>query len=382
MYQTCIREDAMRRIGGLTAIPRDIVNLIIADLQYWNILQQFVKICKPIVDAIGNLESRTASLAECLLELIRCAKAMSELSLDEGEDASLWNHAKATFNSEFHRMDTDLHALALFLHPLCRKLAVSQRASGRNFEVFCKIALEVARKWGWDEKRAFRLLDDMQLYYQMKDPFIGGKASAKDWWESLEINVNKHPLMIMGLRFALIVPHSAEVERLFSDLGGVQGTRRSRLTVDRFEALAKLRANYKKHNYHHLNALGKPTQRQHGHSHTRKEGGIDIPLVEDLEQSFSLAPPITSTTNDDASNTNLDAMFEELGQLPSEEPIDPALRMGEQITAGQRYDFSKLESIQKGVIPAGEVVDLSFAEETVPGGWDAEALLRAKGISS
>ncbi|KAG2368929.1 hypothetical protein BDR07DRAFT_1198175, partial [Suillus spraguei] len=41
-----------------------------------------------------------------------------------------------------------------------------------------------------------------------------------------------------------IVPHAADVERLFSDLGGIQGVKRCNLTVRTFETLGKLRNNY------------------------------------------------------------------------------------------------------------------------------------------
>ena len=64
-------------------------------------------------------------------------------------------------------------------------------------------------------------------------------------------------------------------------------------------------------------------------------------------QTIVLLPFTISTTNDDASNANLDAMYEELEQLPSEEPIDPVLKMVEQIYAGRRYGFSKLESFER-----------------------------------
>lgn len=70
MYQICIREDAQRRVDGLSSIPRDVIDLITSNASYWKILQQFIKTCKPIVDAIGNLESRNVTLADCMLELI------------------------------------------------------------------------------------------------------------------------------------------------------------------------------------------------------------------------------------------------------------------------------------------------------------------------
>lgn len=387
MYQICIREDAQRRVDGLSSIPRDVIDLITSNASYWKILQQFIKTCKPIVDAIGNLESRNVTLADCMLELIRCARGMEQLVLDDGEDVGFWEHAKQVFNFEFHRMDTELHGLALFLHPLCRKLAVGQVSKGRSFETYCKIALEVAHKWSWDEVQASRLLDDLKLYFLAKGPFSGGKSDARDWWETLNIDSTRHPLKLLAMKISLIVPHSAEVERLFSDLGGVQGVRRSRLTVSRFEALGKLRANYKRHAYQHLEAQGKSVQRKHGHMHTREGVGINIPLATELESSFVCTPAIPSVSNssdnpthEDTSLEDLEAAFAMLGEQPVDNLLDPSLLLAQEITAGSKYDFSKLDSIDKGLLPAGEVVDLTFSSNRGPGAWNAQALLQAKGI--
>ena len=80
------------------------------------------------MDAIGNLESRDATLADCMLELIRCARQMYRVELDPDEDVDFWVHTKLVFNHKLHAMNTSIHVLSLFLHPLCRKLAVSQAA--------------------------------------------------------------------------------------------------------------------------------------------------------------------------------------------------------------------------------------------------------------
>ena len=95
------------------------IEIVIRDPCYWIQLEQLIKTCKPLVDAIGNLESREANLADCMLELIRCARQMVRIELDADEDLGFWVHAKAVFNCEFHSMNTSLHNLALFLHPMC-----------------------------------------------------------------------------------------------------------------------------------------------------------------------------------------------------------------------------------------------------------------------
>jgi hypothetical protein len=172
---------------------------------------------------------------------------MLRIELEADEDVGFWVHAKAAFNREFHSMNTELHNLALFLHPMCRKLAIFQAAKGRSFDEVCKMALEIARQWHWDEGRVDQLVEDLKQYYHCKNAFTRGQANAMKWWENLEISADQHPIKALAITIFAIVPHSADVDRLFSDLTGIQGVKRCNLTVETFETLGKLQANY---NYH------------------------------------------------------------------------------------------------------------------------------------
>ncbi|KAI0082441.1 hypothetical protein K474DRAFT_1694307 [Panus rudis PR-1116 ss-1] len=224
LVQICSRDDARRRIGGMTPVAH-----------------QIVKTCKPLVDAIGNLESREATLAECMLELIRCAREMYRIELDEEDEVGFWMHAKRVFNTEFHKINTDVHHLTLFLHPMCRKLATANAAKARTFETLVKTALGIAKQWRWDEKKAKLLIEDLRQYEQGQGKFAGGEADAKAWWMRIP---DIHPLRQMAIVLHSIVPHTAEVERLFSNLGGIQGCRRINLTVENFKKLGILRNHY------------------------------------------------------------------------------------------------------------------------------------------
>ena len=135
LQQICVWPNAQWKTNGLSPVSSEVINTLIHDPNYWSCLEQLIKTCKPLVDAIGNLESRDADLADCMLELIRCAWQMLRISLEPDEDAGFWVHAKGVFNCEFHAMNTSLHNLALFLHPMCRKLVVFQAANGSFNEV-------------------------------------------------------------------------------------------------------------------------------------------------------------------------------------------------------------------------------------------------------
>ncbi|KAG2144418.1 uncharacterized protein EDB93DRAFT_1087646, partial [Suillus bovinus] len=49
-----------------------------------------------------------------------------------------------------------------------------------------------------------------------------------------------HPLKALAITLLSIVPHAADVEHLFSDMGSTQSPKRCNLSVDTFEALAKI----------------------------------------------------------------------------------------------------------------------------------------------
>lgn len=137
-----------KKIGGLSPISQDIITLALTNNDHQMKLNQIIKVCKHIVDTIGNIESCDCSLADCMLELIQCACHICWVEL-KGEDVSFWAHVKLVFNTEFHAMNTDLHSLVIFLHPLCWQLAISQAAKGCTFRDFCRITLEIAQKWKW-----------------------------------------------------------------------------------------------------------------------------------------------------------------------------------------------------------------------------------------
>jgi hypothetical protein len=179
---------------------------------FWQQLDQLIKTVKPIVDAIRNLESREVSLADCMLKLIHCARAMLCLLLDEDDDIGFHMHAKAVFNQRFHAMNTEYHSLALLLNPLTQKLAISQAASGCSFQFMVKTALNIAHQWRWNEQMALLLVMDLKQYYHCKGAFVGGQADGLDWWESLPILAKSHPLKPLAITLLSIVLHSADVE--------------------------------------------------------------------------------------------------------------------------------------------------------------------------
>ena len=219
---------------------------------------------------------------------------------------------------------------------------------------------------------------------------MGDQANGKEWWESLPISSTDHPLKAFAITLLSIVPHSAEVERLFSNLGGIQGVKRCNLTVRTFETLGKLRNNYA---YHLYNRMGQP-RRKHAHMHTRKDPGVDVQLATDLETNFTWTPPLATNRfvnggdlegPEGISEEDIDAAFAELEEQnrnSEETAIDPWLD-GHEITAGKVYDFAELDHVDKGIVPATFNEDMDqIGTESASGSWDIQSLLVLKGVSS
>ncbi|KAJ6591908.1 hypothetical protein B0H10DRAFT_1729894, partial [Mycena sp. CBHHK59/15] len=116
--------DAQKKTNGLSPVVPDVITIVLNTPEFWPLLNQLTRITKPIVDALGNCESRQATLADCMLQLIRCAHTI--------------------FDRRFKLIATPIHWLALFLHPLCQKLAVSQTVNGHSLDFMLETALKIA----------------------------------------------------------------------------------------------------------------------------------------------------------------------------------------------------------------------------------------------
>ncbi|KAJ7175574.1 ribonuclease H-like domain-containing protein, partial [Mycena filopes] len=358
----CIRPDAQKKTNGLSPAAPDVITIVLNDPEFWPLLAQLTRIAKPIVDALGNCESRQATLANCMLQLIRCARTMSQMVLEDG-----------AFDRRFKYIVTPIHWLALFLHPLCRKLAVSQTVNGHSVDFMVETALKIARQWKWTSVRAMQLKDDLKAYHQARSPFAGAKGDARSWWESVP-KEGHEGIRTLAIVLASVVPHSADVERLFSDLGGIQTPRRNLLAVETMEKTGKIRSrlNYELHERARL--AQKSKHRKHGHMHTMEAAGIDTDLAKDLDNPITWIPPLEGDDGDGDGDIVDKAVKDLEVVLNDEEPV--ILPVGS-VIAGQIVDFAELERIERG-----ERAGIEEEEDEIVGGeggdtWNVEDLMRS-----
>ncbi|KAG2070751.1 hypothetical protein BDR04DRAFT_1099410 [Suillus decipiens] len=129
------------------------------------------------------------------------------------------------------------------------------------------------------------------------------------------------------------------------------------LSVDTFEALAKIRANLRYHTQPKAVANGKPARRRHGHMHTGAQPGISVDVAADLEAIFAWAPPLAPQTQnvdgdlagpESISLEEIDAAFT---LLKHEKDMERVLIDGmDKVLEGRVYDFAELEHVDRGLL--------------------------------
>ncbi|KAJ6459106.1 ribonuclease H-like domain-containing protein, partial [Mycena sanguinolenta] len=370
---TCLREDAQKKTRGLSAVAPDVIQTILRTTEFWPLLAQLTRITKPIVDAIGNSESRQTTLADCMLELIRCARAMSKMELEEDEDEGFLNHAKQTFDRRFRMIATPIYWLALFLHPLCRKLAVSQSVHGHSLDFRVETALGLAKQWKWSVSKAMQLKVDLKAYHLFKSPFGGGHRDAREWWGDVP-KENHEGIRELSILLANVVPHSAEVERLFSGLGGIQTARRSTLTVEHMEKMGKVRSRLSYELYVAAKQkTGTTVHRKHNHMHTQPTPGINAELAKDLENPITWIPPLDGNDVDEGEDI-VDKAYQDLQKtLEDEEPLARD-NLGSVID-GELVDWEELERVVHGESTAVDRDNMDFIGNGPAASWSVEDLM-------
>jgi len=199
------------------------------------------------------------------------------------------------------------------------------------------------------------------------------------------VSVTSHPLKALAIKLFSIVPHAAEVERFFSNLGGIQSIKCSRLTIPHLETLGTLRNHYTCQVQEEATKAGKSMRRKHVHMHTQADGGINVERVEDLIQAFNWTPL--------PANFNMD--LEGLEEL-TEEEIDVEFdKLAEQLPTGkgdgitsdvpleQVFDITDLDNICTGSTPLSIDDEITAVTEASDSNekWDANSLIRSLGIA-
>ncbi|KAF8515855.1 hypothetical protein JB92DRAFT_2716579 [Gautieria morchelliformis] len=201
----------------------------------------------------------------------------------------------------------------------------------------------------------------------------------------------------LALTLFAIVPHAADVKRLFSGLGGIQSVKRSRLTIQNFEMLGMLRNHYSYVLNKEQALAGQPAHRCKVHVHTRPNRVLNVELAAELDAQYTAAEfsasaerPVTAVDwtaplegPESILLHEIEAGFDELErQGPGLSVIDPELD-GNEITAAQVYDLETLNGVYQGRAPQAyeEDIHMHRSRDGAASEWDPEAVMSAAGVS-
>jgi len=236
---TCIQsvlknEEPLRQLAqkNKTELSTDI-RAVVANRQFWANCEQLTAILRPLMSAVGTLESHSATLADCYEQLLHLAAAIEDAVTGPADfDA----HCCAAFCRRWDNIGDHVYLLAYFLHP-------RMRGRGISSELFPRIARSAATIWkdfGNSKLSTMKLMSQIMKYkageapYNL--PFADEFMSATLWWQTTEDCMGSE-LKILAVQLLSITPHSAACERTFSILGWIHSKSRNRFLVRRLEAM-------------------------------------------------------------------------------------------------------------------------------------------------
>jgi len=247
---TCIQsvlqnENALRRLANNHEAELSAnIHAIIANCQFWADCQDLVTVLHPLISLIGSLESNSATLADCYLQLLNLAAAIHNLAIGPAEFAA---HCMAAFCHHWADLDDNVYRLAYFLHPGMHGKGIAPRLFGTIAET----AAALWKDFGNGKQSTMKLLSQLMKYnsgdapYNL--PFAGGFMTPNLWWESAEDCIGSE-LKTLAIRLLSVTPHSAACERTFSIFGWIHSKTRNRLQLGRLEAMGKMYLYYVSHN--------------------------------------------------------------------------------------------------------------------------------------
>ena len=134
-------------------------------------------------------------------------------------------------------------------------------------------------------------------------------------------------------------------------------------------------------------ANGEQTQHCHTHMHTQTKPGINLYIAKDLEEQFTLVPPLMGQSTEDLAGLEMislkevDMLFSEFEQQAvSEQDRVNSSRLRD-ILDGTVYSFGKLDQVDEGLVPCADDKAAVIAhDEQDNGGWDAALLMSLSGL--
>ncbi|KAL5698156.1 hypothetical protein ACHQM5_029229 [Ranunculus cassubicifolius] len=235
-FRHCVE---LSKTPGYAQVNPDIA-AIIMDHHHFAKNACLVEALKPIIDVIAKLDRRTTTLADVFLSFIT---VYENAKTAHYSIQGLRDHILCATRKIVKDYEDPIYFVALFLHPACKNLAMSQKMTG---EKIIREALEIAKVWRFTKNEAGLLFKELINYKNGDAPFSDlnerSGRSARDFWEKF---YGASPML---RRFAkklfAILPHSGSCERLFSTLGLINSkTSSNRLELERLNMVSQIKCD-------------------------------------------------------------------------------------------------------------------------------------------
>ncbi|CAG8457107.1 14104_t:CDS:2, partial [Cetraspora pellucida] len=176
------------------------IKIIINDRYHFASNDTLVKIIKLVVDAIGRLESRDATLADIFKKLIYLHLEILRLNVPI---SSLKAHILAIIGQRAREFSGDIYFIALFLFPSYKNIAISNYM---NSDRLLRECLELAKAWNFNKRETSLLYNELVNYKNNDLPF-----------DNINSNIHQSP-RTFWTGFSDNSPFFADSSRKFSPL--------------------------------------------------------------------------------------------------------------------------------------------------------------------
>jgi len=221
----------------------DKVKRVIQTRNFFSDLRILSFVLNPLRKAVLALESRSATLGDCFLSLIRLSAVLKQLP--KSFNQNFRNHCFNVMNERFKEFDDDKYITCFFLDPRFRSKPLTAKAYSR----IVRCATTIGKRLGFDLKESRALCEQIKDYRDNKPPFDLDESCSLDdplnWWNLIDTDPRPNSLPRVARHLLAICPNSASCERGFSTLGWLFNDRRLNLNISRLESMAKMIMHWK-----------------------------------------------------------------------------------------------------------------------------------------
>ncbi|CAG8583635.1 3790_t:CDS:2 [Cetraspora pellucida] len=176
-FQYCLTLSETR-CPKYSKIDNNVIKDIIYNKYHFATNDMLMKVVKPVVDAIGRLESNNSTLADIFKELIHIYYELSSLQVPID---GFQEHALAVINKCVREFESNIYFIALFFSPTHKKLAVFKKMNGDK--IICA-SLELAKLFSTlglvkSKSRNKITLDNLSILRQLRNE-LKKKVPTKD----------------------------------------------------------------------------------------------------------------------------------------------------------------------------------------------------------